>query len=374
MSRPGLETVDFNVHGVIGIRAVDASERDRAVVRRQIGPLEGQLDREPDIVLRFVDRVEVGSRVRFVGLDDVAYTDEALVVLRGRHQAPTRTRIPVDRIGDPCEIVCEHGLSAVPYLVAIINLTAVARGYVPVHAAAFLYEGNGILVTGWSKGGKTETLLGFMALGAEYVADEWLYVDPTSSTMTGLPEPMRIWDWQLRAMPAFGVHVSARRRAGLRSLRAVTELMRRTDDVLRGSTAAGRTLRRARPLLERQLSVQVPPERLFPGRTLARAPIDRIVFVVSADRPDIDVAPVDAERVALRAAISADHERLDLEALHLKSRFAFPVASNPWLERASALGRERLVAAFRDRPAIMVEHPYPPDIPALAREIEPHLR
>jgi len=54
----------------------------------------------------------------------------------------------------------------VPHLLAVINLTALAKGVLPLHASAFTYRGLGVLATGWAKGGKTETLLEFAWLGA----------------------------------------------------------------------------------------------------------------------------------------------------------------------------------------------------------------
>ncbi len=71
-------------------------------------------------------------------------------------------------IGRHCEIICERGLAAVPELVAVINQTALANGFLPLHSAVFNCQVVGILTTGWSKSGKTESLLAFMANGAEY--------------------------------------------------------------------------------------------------------------------------------------------------------------------------------------------------------------
>ncbi len=62
-----------------------------------------------------------------------------------------------------CEIVCERGRARVPLLTANVNLVVLGNGALPLHAAAFRFDGTGVLVTGWSKGGKTETLLAFMA-------------------------------------------------------------------------------------------------------------------------------------------------------------------------------------------------------------------
>jgi hypothetical protein len=59
------------------------------------------------------------------------------------------------------------------------------------------------------------------------------------------------------------------------------------------------------------------------------------------------------------------HELLDLEALYLTWRYAFPGRRNDYLESLPAILEERLVAAFENRPCVLVRHPYPPDIPSL---------
>ncbi len=40
------------------------------MVRRQLGPIQAPLTREPDIVIRFVDQLSTASCVRYIGLDD----------------------------------------------------------------------------------------------------------------------------------------------------------------------------------------------------------------------------------------------------------------------------------------------------------------
>ena len=59
--------VDFDHHGLAGERLVDAASSDAAAVGRQLGPLPRTLDREPDITIRFVDRIEHRSRLRYLG-------------------------------------------------------------------------------------------------------------------------------------------------------------------------------------------------------------------------------------------------------------------------------------------------------------------
>ncbi len=105
-------------------------------------------------------------------------------------------QIPFAEIGQQqCRIVCATGLPAVPLLIPILNLTALNRGILPLHASAFRYQDVGVLTTGWSKGGKTETLLAFMDRGANYIGDEWVYISDDGRHMTGIPEPIRVWEW-----------------------------------------------------------------------------------------------------------------------------------------------------------------------------------
>ena len=374
-----MTTVDFDLRGIVGIRLVDASTRDVATVRRQLGPIDlpaGQaLRREPDIVIRFVDNLPGQGRLRYLGLQDAAFDDAGFYLLRGRFNAAVRVRIPFERIGGRCEIVCEAGLPAVPHLVAIVNLTALGHRRLPLHAAGFVHRGLGVLVTGWAKGGKTETLLGFMARGAAYVGDEWVYLDADAGTMTGLPEPMRLWDWQIRTVPGLAEAVPAGSRAGLAAIRGTTAAVRALAGVgvLKGR-APGRTISRGLPYLERQLAIQLPPARVFDGRVRDDpVPIDRILFVVSSDRDDIAIERIDPSDVAERSVHSVDHERHDLVATYAKFRYAFPDRHNELLEGAAVRERELLRTALAGRMTLRVEHPYPPHIMAMVDEVDRRL-
>jgi len=151
-TQAGSEAIDYDLHGLAGVRLVDATPGDEAAVSRQLGPIRAPLDREPDIVVRFVDRLQT-NRLRYLGAGEAAFTDDAFLVLRSKHKVPAKVRIPFAEIGDRCEIVCERGLPAVPLLVPILNLTVLARGALPLHASAFVYGGTGVVATGWSKYG-----------------------------------------------------------------------------------------------------------------------------------------------------------------------------------------------------------------------------
>ena len=125
---PAGRPVDFDLHGVVGIRLSGASASDARAVRRQLGPIERPLDREPDIEIDYVERLPSDGPLRSIGRDDAAFDRSAFVLLRGRFKAPVRVAIPFDRVGGPCRIVAERGVGTIPLLVAVVNLTALGRG------------------------------------------------------------------------------------------------------------------------------------------------------------------------------------------------------------------------------------------------------
>ena len=365
------ERTDFDLHGIVGIRVLDARPADTAVVARQLGPLPSRLERDPDIVIRFVDRIETGSRLRYLGAREIGWTDDALYVLKSRKESAV-VRIPMDRIGGPCELVCERGLPAVPFLIAILNLTALVNGALPLHAGAFELDGRGVLVTGWSKGGKTELLMAAAGAGARYIGDEWVYLT-ADGRMHGIPEPVRLWDWHLAQLPEIRRTLGAADRLKLAGIPALHRVERAMPRVVRRSPP-GRLLHRAMPVLAGQAHVDVPADRLFGGLGSLSGRIDHVLFVVAAAGPDITVAPIAAEEVAQRMAFSLLHERLDLAALYQQARFAFPGLVNRHLEEADAVQRERLLKLLADRPAHVVTHPYPVDLRALLDAVRPVLR
>ncbi|HMQ30942.1 MAG TPA: hypothetical protein PKD53_09445, partial [Chloroflexaceae bacterium] len=44
--------VDYDLHGLVGIRLIGASAGDAAAVTRQLGPVQAPLARDPDITIR----------------------------------------------------------------------------------------------------------------------------------------------------------------------------------------------------------------------------------------------------------------------------------------------------------------------------------
>jgi hypothetical protein len=364
---------DFDLHGIVGIRLVDASAGDIEAVRRQLGPIDTPLARTPEIIVRFVEKLETSGSIRYLGLDEAGFTDDAFLILNHKHKN-VRVQIPFDRIGGRCEIVCERGLPAVPLLVAIINLTALSKGYVPLHAAAFHYHGQGVLVTGWSKGGKTETLLGFLARGAEYIGDEWVYLSGDERRMFGIPEPIRMWDWHLTDLPEFRSLLSFSERLRLSLFRVCASWLAWFAGESR-PLAKISAFRKLLDLIKRQQYVDVDPQRLFGRRlTLMRGTVDQLLFVVSHDRATTDVRSITADEVADRMLASLDYEEREFLRHYRMAQFAFPSLANTFIENARSRRHEILGRALANVSAYEVDHPYPASIPALVESVEPLLR
>jgi hypothetical protein len=369
-AKPGV--VDYDLHGIVRIRLIDAGVRDVAAVTAQVGLPPGPPAADPDIVVRFVEHLPLARPVRHIGVRDAGFTDDAFLLLRGPHKSRVHVRIPLEDVGGRCEIVCESGLRAVPLLIAVANASALAKGVLPMHAAAFTYEGAGTLVTGWARGGKTETLLAFMARGAVYIGDEWVYLTP-DGRMLGLPEPIKLWDWHLAEAPDFLAALDRHARARLRRFRGLDLGLRFAGRALAGRGAGLQA--RLHHLLESQRYVHAHPEQLFGAdRCSLGGRLDKVVLVVSGDEPRVWAEPTDAGEIARRMLFSLEHERLDLRAAYLKFRFAFPQRRNPLFDQMGAIQEELLMRALDGTEAHVVHHPYPAPIATLFDVLAPLVR
>jgi hypothetical protein len=366
-SRSGVtEDVDFDLHGFVGVRVLDATPRDAAVVERQLGPLRRPLDREPDITIRFVDRIPLTGQVTLVGRDDAAFCGDRFLVwdsLRG-----PLAELPLDGVGARCDIVCTRRAGPVPHLLAIVNQAALAHDVLPLHASAFVHDARGVLVTGWAKGGKTEVLLAFMRQGAAYVGDEWVYLD-RDGAMFGVPEPIRLWHWQLRQLPDLWADLSRRQRTRLSVLAAAASAAQAGTRLPR----AGGPLRRVGGVLARQPWVQRPPVALFGAdRVLLAGRPEVVVLACGSSQPGVLVEEIDPDEVGARMRASLSYERAPLLAAYDHFRFAFPDRPSSGLERAGDRERDLLKAVLPQR-ALRLQHPYPPDIDGLFEPLQRQL-
>lgn len=364
------DVVEFDLHGMVGIRLVGATTDDAEGVSRQLGLHPQPIRREPDITVRFVERLQGDGRLRYLGIDDAGFTEDNFVVLRTIRGVPARAQVDFREVGGRCHITCESGLKAVPDLIAILNLTILAKGHLPLHASAFTYNGVGVLITGWAKGGKTETLLGFMAQGAEYIGDEWIYVAPESGQLYGIPEPIRVWDAHLTDLPQYRAVIGRSAQTRLRLLSAAVA----AGKIPFSGRTEHRLAARFFSAVENQKFVQITPQKLFGRERCAlKGQLDKILMVVSHADPDVTVEAIEGSEVARRMVFSVQYEALAFMGNYLKFRFAFPEARNALLEEAREHCLDLAMSALSNKDAWVVYHPYPAPIPAMVEALEPLL-
>lgn len=351
----------------VALRVVDATAAELRAVAHQTGLSKGSQDTDPALSVRYVDELPLDGPLRLVG-PTMGCTTTAVVMLPPASRPGPRTLVPILSVGGRTEVLCERGATTVPLLMDLLNASATQAGLLPLHAGCFVRDGLGTVVTGWSKGGKTETMLGVLAADPQtrFVGDEWVYVDGPARLVLGSAHPMRVWDWQLQQLPEL------RARLPRRELRRFA-VIRRLERLHASWPAGGRRLPPAKllaglmPLLQSRHGAYVEPAHLFGADRLAiRAGFDRLVQVESWASPTTTHVGADAAHVAARMTWSLRHERRELTEAYDGFRYVNPGASNPWLDALDGLEERLLTAAFNGIPAVEVRHPYPVDIAALA--------
>ena len=363
------EVAEYDLHGVLGVRLLDAGPAEMRAVEQQIGAMRGRLARDPDVTVRFVERLPTEG-MRYVEVNRSGYTEQGFLI-RANGTAPAWALVPFDTLGAPSEFICERGARTVPLLKAALRLAALQRGFVPFHASAFEWEGRGVIVTGWTHGGKTSALLAFSEHGARYVGDELVLIPAVGGTMFGMPAALRISDAQFRQLR----HVRDRRSL---SRRLVMRALRETQRLTAPAAPVAPSLRRplgyvhaAAREAEARARTPLPLDRLFPeGQPLAADP--RTLFLMTSHASDeITVTPMSSEEIAARMAHSLRAESLGLMGHYLAFRFAFPDRRNPAIESMHLLERRLLTQALQGMRAFVVRHPYPAPLRPLFEAMHP---
>ena len=350
--------VDFDIHGLVGVRLVGPSPTNITAVGAQIGPPSSRVLRRPDIVVRYVDRLSAGT-VRYVDLGKTASSNAGFIVFP-EGDCEGKVSIPFEQIGSDCEIFCEHGVGWVPLLIPIINLTALKKHRcVPIHASAFVHDGTGVLVTGWVKSGKSEALLAFSQYGAMYVGGEWVLLSCDGNTMYGLPGTFRMWEWQRRKLSRLQ-HIDIGGNAGTVRLIRFLDAVQRALPKRMASFAPLKLLCEGMPALRRQLNFRVEPKAIFGDRCgrLTGHPDKIFIGMVHSDERVL-IEPAEPATVVDQLACAIEFELTPLMSHYRSFKFAFPGMRNEFLEKVHNLLRDALRQALAAKEIYMLYHPYP---------------
>jgi hypothetical protein len=356
--------VEYDLAGLVRLHVVGARGGEMAALRAQLDTAPTAPRGSPDLVVRFVERLEHGRLTALGG--DSASSDEGFFVVdphRGK-----RARIPFEAIGAQPELVVERGSRKVPLLEPIINLTLLAKGGLALHASAFGLSGVGSVVAGWPRGGKTTVLLAFAAHGGRIVADDWTYLEADSRSLHGAVERLHLSERHLRGLDMTRARLTRGERLRLRTEAGVRSFSGLLEDRPRSGSTAARTLRATAEGLAERLEVTATAERLFGDTGVGDAvSLDRIFLVLVSPARAVTVKRTDERTLARRLVCMLQVERAQFLEHYAKFGFAFPEARNALVEQATELELERLGAAVAHRPAYTVHHPEGADGPALVR-------
>lgn len=365
--------IEFDIHGIVGVRLVDPSEQDIAAVSKQLGLPEEPLSREPDITIRFVEHLPVPGSLH-VGFAQEGFTRDGFFTFEtgARRRG---VRIPLVQLGKACEIVCESGLQSVPLLMPILALTALAKGYVAVHASAFVLNGVGTLMAGSAESGKTTALLGFASSGAEFIGDDWVLLGGDEPRMCGLPTEIELSLRHLNALPDLRRSIP---RSKLWALEGLGGLDRIEEMSLTGAvnpTFTGRILRKVTKAIEQRIAPKVTPQAIFgngSGSMIAKP--ERLFLLIRHSAPGIDVDRVPSSEMAQRMTHLSQHEQMRIMEHYRAFRVAFPEARNDFLEQANEHQLDILSHALSRMETYTVRHPYPLDFSKLYEKIQPYCK
>ena len=356
--------IEVDYLGAAGIRFENISRGDVSSLVNNFSAFEKGLDREPEIVVRFVDRLETSNLI-FLGLDYAAFDKEKFYLISDP-VSKKKASIPFDKIGQKIEIVCEKGVTSIPLLNHIVNFYLIKNNFVPIHSSGFYFNNKGILVMGWTKGGKTETLLSFANHGAEYVGDEWVVLKPDGSEMSGLHVPVTIWKWQLSYIKKI-----------VKNIGLVNKIIFSTISILEASNNISikfklekifpfKLLGQGLPHLRKLLKIRKSPEDLFKDKIRnGMIKLDAIVLALSQESNEIVAKECEAEEIIKRMIHSNDYEQLPFFEFYKAFKYAFPERNNEFLDNIKNIQSGLLLNALERKKSFKILHPYPVSFEAL---------
>ena len=350
--------LDVDYLDIVGVRFENLSGDERTNLLGNYSNFVKNLDRDPDIIIRFVDKLN-SSGLTYLGLDFAAF-DESKFYIISDSVEKKKVAIPFDKIGQKLEIICEKGLRSVPLLNHIVNFYFIKREFIPVHSSGFYHDNQGVLVMGWTKGGKTETLLSFANHGAEYVGDEWVVLSKDGSEMFGLHVPITIWKWQLPYIKKLINNIGLANKSIFMIVTLLEYFNRIGMNLKLNKVFPFNLLSRGLPHARKLLKIRKSPEKLFANKIRhGKTKLDTIVLAVSHEDSAITVNKCDPEEVFNRMIHSNDYEKLIFDEYYKAFKYAFPERNNVFLDNIKNIHSELLSNAMEGKRSFKVSHPYP---------------
>lgn len=361
--------IDFNIHGVVRTRLIDPSPSELCAACKLLGRPSRLLLTNPDITIRFVEDLSAKG-MRFLG-DDNGFTDDGFFLLQEGTRR-IKARVPFDKIGEPCEIVCRRQIGSVPLLMPIVGLTALRRGYIPLHASAVVHDSVGLLMAGWAHCGKTTALVGFASKGAEYVGEDWMLLNGNDQRMYGLVRSLELAHWQVASLSHASSALKLMNRYAFLGIGVLSALQKRIRGEKIRNSLVFRSLQRVSAALEGRLRPAIAPSAIFRDRiSCAGVSADKIFLFISQEDCRIDVEPITPFEMACHLTSMIQHELTQLLQNYVAYRFAFPSLRNEFVENIGEHLSATLTRAFHRKDTYIVRLPYPHVFQELYEAIRP---
>ena len=363
-------SVDFDIHGIVGLRLINPSESDVKYISKLLSHFRSELAREPDITIVYKESWDLGN-ISYLGLNEAAFNEDGFYILTSGRQA-LKVKIPFEQIGDKCEIVCEQGIVGIPLLHYVINLTLLKKNYLPIHASAFSYNDINALVIGWSKGGKSEALFSFVNHGAKFIGDETVILSADGKKMFGIPVPVSIWEWQFSEIPDLMPPLSIQKKVLFGGVHFLDGIYKASKKVKINNNSIVRLLGDALPALRKQLNIRVAPEKIFNGKLeWEKVTLDKIILAMSYSEDEISVSECNKDEITDRMISSNLFEFDSFYNYYSTFKFAFPGIKNDFLEMVPDIYNELLPKALSGIESYKVLHPYPVSYEKLYEAMKP---
>lgn len=359
---------DYDIHNIVGIRVINPSENDLKLISNNYGEHLKELNREPDITIKFISSLETPDLV-FIGLENAGFNKDGYYILSSG-RSKLKVKIPFEKIGQPIEIICQSGSPGIPLLNHIINLSFLSKNYIPLHASAFRYNKKNAVVMGWSKGGKTESLLAFGNKDAEYIGDEVVMLSERGDEMFGIPAAVTVWEWQFKQARKLIPKLSKNKKSLFSLIHFIESVYNFLKKTFLKNSFVTKVIAESLPAFKRQLNFRVTPKYIFKDKIYKeKAYPDKIILIMSHDSEEIKVESCSIEEVIDRMINSHEYEMSTFIQHYNTFKFAFPHLNNQFLENVIKHHSELLKTALAGKEAFKVLHPYPVSFERLFNEM-----
>jgi hypothetical protein len=368
--------IEYDIHGLLGVRLVEPSASLAGAAARQFNPLRpSTLRSDPDVAVSHV----VAGRARGHRLGDAgdgqecSFDDSGLALVNGGAELS----ISFDSLGGACTIGCTRNSNMrrifIDYVRPALQMSLLPKGALALHSAGVSYNGQGILLAGWSESGKTEAMMGFLQAGATFVSDKWTIVNGDGPSILHFPTPITVRHWMIELIPGLRNRLTSRERLRARAAGIAGSLL------ATGASSRVPVLREAKGLADLGGRVSVTPSQLFDDSDVKRprwgmspsAPLDRLFLLMTTDEDRITVRPAEIREVARRLADCAAYERRAFLGLYQKFKYAFPARRNPLIDDASEREAEIFGKALESKQVFAVNVPFPFNPGSLHEAIAP---